>query len=41
MQVMMLRAARGTELEITADGPDARAACDALVRMVENGFDED
>ena len=41
MQMMMLAATKGTELEIVADGEDAQAACDALKKLVENGFDED
>ncbi|MEE8223410.1 MAG: HPr family phosphocarrier protein, partial [Alphaproteobacteria bacterium] len=32
-------AASGTELEITARGPEADQALDALVRLVEGGFE--
>lgn len=41
MQMMMLAATRGTELEIIAEGDDADAACDALKKLVDSGFDED
>ena len=41
MQMMMLAATKGTELEILADGPDAEAACASLKKLVESGFDED
>ena len=38
MGILLLAAARGTTLTITADGPDEGAAVDALVRLVETGF---
>lgn len=41
MQMMMLAATKGTELEIVADGSDAEAAIAALKRLVESGFDEE
>lgn len=41
MQMMMLAATKGTELEIVAEGDDAEAACAALKKLVEGGFDED
>ncbi|MFN7020118.1 MAG: HPr family phosphocarrier protein [Phycisphaerales bacterium] len=41
MQMMMLAATKGTELEIVADGPDAEAACATLKKLVDSGFDED
>lgn len=41
MQMMMLAATRGTELEIIAEGDDADAACAALKKLVDSGFDED
>jgi len=41
MQMMMLAATKGTELEIVAEGEDAQAASEALRKLVENGFDED
>lgn len=36
MQVAMLAAAAGAKLTITASGPDAQAATDALKDLVEN-----
>lgn len=41
MQMMLLAATQGTELEVVADGDDAQAACDALARLVDSGFNED
>jgi phosphocarrier protein len=41
MQMMMLAASRGTELEIEAVGPDARDAVNALAALVKRKFDED
>lgn len=41
MQMMMLAAGKGSELEIEATGPDAEAACEALKRLVDGGFDEE
>ena len=41
MGLMMLAAATGCELEIQATGPDAIAAVEALIALVEHGFDED
>jgi len=40
MQLMMLAATKGTEIEIVASGEDAQEACDALRELVESGFDE-
>lgn len=40
MGIMMLAAGQGTELTITADGPDEEEAIEALLKLVENGFDE-
>ena len=40
MQMMLLAATVGTELEIACDGDDAPDACDALVALVESGFGE-
>jgi phosphotransferase system HPr (HPr) family protein len=36
MQVTMLAAATGTKLTITAEGPDAQMATDALKDLIEN-----
>ncbi|MBL1216882.1 MAG: HPr family phosphocarrier protein [Planctomycetes bacterium] len=38
--MMTLGATRGTELEIEADGPDAKQALDSLAELVDRGFDE-
>ena len=38
MGILLLAAARGTMLTITAHGPDEAAAIDALARLVESGF---
>jgi phosphocarrier protein len=41
MNLMMLAATQGTELEITANGPDADDALAALQSLVASNFDED
>ncbi len=41
MHMMMLAATKGTELTVTAVGPDAQKACEALKKLVDGGFDED
>lgn len=41
MQMMMLAATKGTELEIVAEGEDAPKAIAALKKLVESGFDEE
>ncbi len=41
MQIMMLAATAGTELEICATGDDSGDAVGALAALVEAGFDED
>ena len=38
--MMTLAAGQGTELMLRADGPQARAALDALARLVADGFGE-
>lgn len=40
MGLMMLGAGKGSELELQADGWDAKEALDALVALVEAGFNE-
>ena len=40
MGLMMLGAGRGTEIELRAEGWDAKEALDALADLVEAGFDE-
>ena len=41
MQMLLLAATKGTELEIACDGVDEGAAVAALVRLVDSGFDEE
>jgi len=41
MQMMMLAATQGTELQIVAEGDDADDAVAALVTLVDRKFDED
>jgi len=41
MGLMMLAAAPGTTINLAATGPQAEAALDALVALVERKFDED
>jgi len=38
---LLLPAARGTTIRISADGVDEQAAVDALAGLVESGFGED
>ncbi len=40
MSVMMLAAAQGTELELTADGEDEVKAMEELTALIENRFGE-
>ena len=40
MSVMMLAAAKGTELELQIEGEDEQDAFDAITRLVNNYFDE-
>jgi phosphocarrier protein len=41
MGILLLAAARGTTITITADGPDETAAVEALAELVESGFGEE
>jgi len=41
MGILLLAAARGTTITISADGRDEQAAVEALVRLVESGFGEE
>ena len=41
MGLMMLGAGPGSEIEIAAEGPQARAALDALCELVSDRFDEE
>ena len=38
--LLLLAAARGSELTIAADGPDEADAVEALIALVERGFEE-
>jgi phosphotransferase system HPr (HPr) family protein len=40
MGLLLLAAAQGSSITISADGPDEADAIDALCRLVERGFDE-
>jgi phosphotransferase system HPr (HPr) family protein len=41
LSVLMLAASRGTELTVSAEGPDAAQAVAAVCALVEDGFGED
>jgi phosphocarrier protein HPr len=41
MSIMMLAAAKGTTLQLRIDGGDEEEALAAIVRLVDNRFDED
>jgi phosphocarrier protein HPr len=41
MGLMTLAAAKGTEIELRARGPDAPTAIDAIAKLVADGFGED
>lgn len=41
MQMMMLAATMGTELQIEADGDDCQDAIDALIALVKSNFEEE
>ena len=41
MGLMMLAAAPGSDIELTATGPDATAAIDALAALITDKFQED
>jgi phosphocarrier protein len=41
MGLLLLAAARGSTITITADGADERDAVDALAQLVQSGFGED
>ena len=41
MQLMMLAATQGTELEIIANGQDAQAAIDELIVLIQSNFNEE
>ena len=41
MELMMLAATKGTELEIVCKGNDAKEALEHLASMIKRGFDEE
>ena len=41
MGILLLAAARGTTITISADGADEGAAVDALAQLVDSGFGEE
>jgi len=41
MGLMMLAAGQGHSILIEAEGPEAQAALEALIKLVENGFGEE
>ena len=41
MGILLLAAAHGSSVGITADGPDAEAAVEALAALVTSGFGEE
>jgi phosphocarrier protein len=41
MGILLLAAARGTVITLTASGPDEQDAVEALVRLVQSGFGEE
>jgi len=41
MGILLLAAARGTRLTISAEGPDEMTAVDSLIQLVESGFGEE
>ena len=41
MGLMMLAAGQGHTILIEAEGPEAQAALEALIKLVENGFGEE
>lgn len=40
MQIMMLAASKGTEVELIADGPDEHKAIEALTALINDYFGE-
>jgi phosphocarrier protein len=41
MGLMMLAASKGTSINISATGPDAQKALDALTNLINNKFGEE
>jgi phosphocarrier protein len=40
MEMMLLEATQGSQMELLADGPDANGALDALAGLIADGFGE-
>ena len=40
LDLLMLLASKGTQIEISATGPQASEAVDSIVKLVEDGFGE-
>ncbi len=40
LSLLTLGAAQGTELSVSAEGPDAEDAIDAITHLIEAGFDD-
>lgn len=40
IKVLTLALSQGAEVEISADGPDEKAAVDALIELIDSGFGE-
>ncbi|MEX2474943.1 HPr family phosphocarrier protein [Marinobacter sp.] len=40
MQVMMLAASKGTEVELSAEGPDEQDAIESLIELINDYFGE-
>ena len=41
MGVMLLAAAKGTEIELTVSGPDEEVAMEQLTQLIQSGFGEE
>jgi phosphocarrier protein len=41
MSLMLLAAAKGTDIEIQCDGDDENSACEAICQLINNRFDEE
>ena len=40
MEMMLLEATQGSQMDLVADGPDAAGALDALAGLIADGFGE-
>ncbi|RXJ71928.1 HPr family phosphocarrier protein [Veronia nyctiphanis] len=41
MGLLMLESSQGEQIEVSADGPQAKEAFDAVTFLIESGFDEE